>query len=228
MQLAPSTLAQWVAAVATSLAVIIALFKEAITRRFRRPDLILRIKPADPDCIKTPVHVTSAGNVRWSGQAYFLRVWVENRGKQRAEKVQVFLASVRRRLAGGSFEPVKDFAPMNLRWSHTDFVEPEIYADGISPGMGKHCDLGCISEPSNPTLQRLPDMVEGQVTLDLWLEVFPANQGHRLPPGEYRLEIKTAGSNCMPAIHRISLNLTGRWFADERKMFSDGVGINLD
>jgi hypothetical protein len=27
---------------------------------------------------------------------------------------------------------------MNLRWSHTDFVEPEIYADGISPGMGKH------------------------------------------------------------------------------------------
>ena len=227
MQLAPSTLAQWVGAVATSAAVIVALFKEEILRRLRRPSLVVRIQPTAPDCVKTPISVTAPGNLHWSGEAYFLRLWVENRGDQRAEKVQVFLSGVLKRRASGSFEPVKGFLPMNLRWSHTDFVKPEIYADGISPWMGKHCDLACISDPANPTSQHLPDVVEGQVILDLWVEVFPATQTHRLPPGEYQLEIRTAGSNCMPVAHRIALNLTGQWFADEGKMFSEGLGINL-
>jgi hypothetical protein len=229
MQLAPSTLAQWIGAVATSLAVVVALFKDAIVGCLLRPKLTIRIKPTYPDCVKMPVSFSRVGSPQWTGEAYWLRLWVENTGHRRAEKVQVFLSSVRRKQrAGGSFEPVERFIPMNLRWSNTDFFKPEIYADGISPKMGKYCDLACISDPTNPMLQPLPDVVAGQATLDLWVEVFPSDQGNRLSPNEYELEIKTAGSNCPPMTHHISLNLKGQWFADEKKMFSDGVGVHLN
>src|SRR5207249_2290708 len=51
MQLAPSTLAQWVGAIATSAAVIVALFKDELLRYFRRPTLRVRIMPEPPDCL---------------------------------------------------------------------------------------------------------------------------------------------------------------------------------
>jgi hypothetical protein len=189
--------------------------------------LRVRINPEAPDCVKTPITVGVAGQpAAWTGDAFFLRLWVENSGNQRAEKVQVFLSKALREQANRTFQAVPGFLPMNLRWSHTDFQKPEIYADGISPDMGKHCDLACISDPANPTAP-LPGVPAGQVTLDLWLEAFPATQSHRLPPGIYELEIKTAGSNCKPVIHRIRVNLTGQWFANQTQMFSQGVGIIL-
>jgi hypothetical protein len=82
---------------------------------------------------------------------------------------------------------------MDLRWSNSDPVKPEIYADRISPKIGKYCDLVCISEPTNPRLMPLPGMVGGQVTLDLWVEVFPSNQSHRAPPGEYDWRLAPLG-----------------------------------
>jgi hypothetical protein len=178
-----------------------------------------------PGCVKTPIQVGNASGVLWTGDAYFLRVWIENIGNRRAEKVQVFVSKVLREQANRLFKPVAGFLPMNLRWSHTDFNDPEIYADGISPQMGKHCDLASISSPKNPTLISMPNVPDGQVTLDLWLEVFPATQSHRLPPGTYKIEVTTAGSNCKPEVHQIMVNVTGTWFDDERTMFSQGVGV---
>ena len=225
MQLAPSTLAQWAGAIATSAAVVVALFKEEISRVFRRPKLVVRIQPIAPDCVKTPIHVTAGGNLQWAGEAYFLRLWIENSGALRAEKVQVFLADVKRLQSDGSFGTVPGFLPMNLRWSHTDFFKPEVYADGISPKMGKHCDLACISDPHNPTLPPLPDSPQGKTTVDLWLEVFPATQSHRLPTGTYVLEVRVAAANSWPANFRIQLNNNGEWFTNEAKMFARGVGV---
>jgi hypothetical protein len=72
-QLAPSTLAQWVGAIATTAAVVVALFKEEFMRRLRYLELTVRIQPFAPDCVKTPIAVGNAGNPRWSGDAYFLQ-----------------------------------------------------------------------------------------------------------------------------------------------------------
>jgi hypothetical protein len=225
MDLAPSTLAQWAGAMATSAAVLVALFRDWLLGLFWYPNLSLRILPEPPDYVKTPIQVGNTSGILWTGDAYFLRLWIENTGNRRAEKVQVFVSKVLREQADRSFKPVPGFLPMNLRWSNTDFNNPEIYADGISPQMGKHCDLASISDPKNPTLISIPSVPAGQVTLDLWLEVFPATLSHGLSPGTYKIELTTAGSNCEPEVHRIMVNVTGRWFDDERTMFSQGVGV---
>jgi len=219
--------AQWVSAVATSIAVYIALFKEEWLRKRHHPKLTVRIQSDSPDCIKTP-HVTRLpGNLTWQGDAYFVRIWVENTGDVRAEKVQVSLSNLWLQQLNGSLKPITDFLPMNLRWSYSDFAKPEIYADGISPEMGKHCDLARILDPSLPSVRQVPGLTQGQVYFELWLEYPPPNQSHCLIPGIYKLEIKTAASNCEPVSHQIDLNLTGQWFVDEKTMFSKGVGINV-
>jgi hypothetical protein len=165
--LAPSSLAQWVGAFATSAAVIVALFRDEITRLWKHPQLAIRVMLEPPDCVKTQASVTAPGNVTWTGDTYMFRLWISNTGNQRAEKVQAFVSDVlKQQQPNGPFKSMPGFLPMNLRWSHS-YPAPEIYADGIAPGMGKHCDLASISDPSNPTLKPLAGVSAGQVTLDL-------------------------------------------------------------
>jgi hypothetical protein len=62
--------------------------------------------------------------------------------------VQVFVAEIHL-LRAGAFIPVESFIPMNLRWdfgSETS-TRAEVFADGISPEMGIHCNLARIIEP---------------------------------------------------------------------------------
>ena len=99
--------AQWAGAAATSLAVFVALLKEEFLRCIRRPKLTVRIRPEDSNL--SPIAVTRAGHPRWLGEAYFLRMWIENTGNQRAEKVQVFLNKVLREQLDGSFRPLATF-----------------------------------------------------------------------------------------------------------------------
>src|ERR1700690_3113671 len=86
MQLGPSSLAQWVGAVATSSAVLVALFKDQIFRYFRRPKLVISISPEPPDTLLSRMRVSDKdGSDQWLG-AYWLRLWVQNEGKDRAEQ----------------------------------------------------------------------------------------------------------------------------------------------
>jgi hypothetical protein len=120
LQLAPSSLAQWVGAIATTAAVMVALFKDEILRRFRRPKLGLRIGSEPPDCLLSATEIRDKnGSITWKGNVYWLRLWIENTGAVRAEQVQVFVAKLYKRPANGEFVPVSNFVPMNLRWSNS-------------------------------------------------------------------------------------------------------------
>src|SRR4030065_1207734 len=140
--------AVWTGSIATLLAVIVALFKDEMVRLWRRPKLQARIRLAAPDCHKTEMTLydKNTGAVLDRSDCYYLRLWVENAGNQRAEKVQVFVSKLFRRHADGSFVEDKSFLPMNLKWAHSQLspLGPEIFADGISPQMGTHCDFGYI------------------------------------------------------------------------------------
>jgi hypothetical protein len=151
--LAPSTAAQWVGAIATSIAVVIALFKDEWLRYRRQPRLSLRIEPKQPDCQFIPITVRGPlGQLLWHGDSYWIRLWIKNEGRGRAEQVQVFVSRLYKEDANHEFAPVQNFIPMNLRWSHSrDQNNPEIFAPGVSQNFGKHCDLCSISDPANPT-----------------------------------------------------------------------------
>jgi hypothetical protein len=228
----PGSLTQWFGAVATLLAVLVALFREPVSRWWLRPKLVPRIKLSPPDCTKTEIYYSVQKTSRIEGRAecYYLRLWIENIGKSRAEKVQVFASKLWKRAADGSFKLVDLFLPMNLRWAHSPPPpQGEIYADGISPGMGKHCDLGHIVDPSHRAeigydLEGVP---ADQTILVLDLEVEPFTRTHLIAPGVYRLQLRIAGSNCAPITKTVELSLTGSWFPDQSRMFTDGVGMNV-
>jgi hypothetical protein len=225
------SVADWVAGVATFLAVLVALFKDQFLQWWRRPVLKASLRPGPPDCARTMIAYQAQGVVpsTLSANAYYLRLWIENAGRSRADKVQVFAAKLlKKATAGGAFEPVSGFLPMNLRWSHSQGA-PEVYADGISPKMGKHCDLAHIIDPAFRVAvgEDHPDALPAQTVLALELEVLPNTGSHLIPPGEYRLTLQIAAANCEPSSATVALNITGHWYIDEKRMFSDGIGLQV-
>ncbi len=230
-QTAIGEIATWVGSIATFLAVLVALFKEELVRMWRRPKLNARIKLAAPDCHKTQMTIfdQKTGSVLGQAECYYFRLWVENSGNQRAEKIQVFVSKLLRRHADDLLVEDKSFLPMNLKWSHSQLspLGPEIFADGISPQMGKHCDFGHIIDPSKRAMfgHVLPTVISGKTILAMDLEVAPATLSHLIPPGIYRFELKLAAANLEPITKVIEINLTGDWHTDENKMFSDGIGM---
>ena len=223
--------ASWVTAGATFAAVLAALFKEDFRKLWRRAALEVSVKLEAPHCHKTTIQsIVSTGQFIGQWPCYYFRIWVKNSGNLRAEKVQVFASKLLRKHADGSFQEEVRFLPMNLRWSNPQFpfAPVEIFADGISPGMGKHCDFFHISIPAMrnggfaPTLPNVP---QTDTIAELDLEVSPNNLGHLVPPGVYRVELLIAAANARPVSKTLEINLTGRWFDDQAQMFADGIGL---
>lgn len=229
------SVADWVVATATFLAVVVALFKEDITQWWRRPKLVVSIALEPPHCHQTTLNCTVQRTDLTFAQAkcYYFRVWVENLGKTRATHVQVFAAKLLRRTADGSFQEDNHFLPMNLRWAHAHPRGPngghEVYADGISPSMGKHCDLGHIIDPANRVEcnEGLPGLASTNAVFALDLEFPPNTRSHLLGPGTYQLELRIAAANAVPVTKRLEIAVTGDWFPDELRMFRDGIGMRV-
>jgi hypothetical protein len=217
-------------AIATFLAVIFALLKEEIVKLWRKPKLVATIKLTPPDSHKAsmiygsllePLKITQLKQT----DCYYFRLWVQNDGNIRAEKVQVFAKGLSKRTADGNFRPSEDFLPMNLQWSHTH----ETFAEGISPKMGRHCDIGHVTFPRalKDLQEDHPDSHIGHTILALDLEAKPLTKNHLVLPGTYRLTLKIAAANSSPITKVIEITLTGDWFDDQIKMFADGIGIKM-
>jgi hypothetical protein len=223
-----SNIAVWIGSIATLLAVIVALSKEELVRIWRRPSLQARILLAPPDCEKIPTTFSDMTGRESNVDSYCFRLWIENTGRERAEKVQVFASKLLRRHADGTYKEDKTFLPMNLRWAHQQNpLVAEIFAEGISPKMGKHCDLGKILDPSKGKKYGIdiPSVEPDKTIFELTLEVSPNTKSNLLAPGAYRLELRLAAANAKPVTKTIEINHTGIWYADETKMFSDGIGM---
>jgi len=219
--LAHSSLAQWAGAVATFSAVLVALFKDQFFHHRRRPILTASILPKPPDCVITPTHRQATMS------AYWLRLWVQNAGKQRAEQVQVFVSRVYKLGVNKKPAQIENFLPMNLRWSNgRDWNNPEVFAQGISSKpLGKHCDLCLISDPANPN-HRLKGY-EGRCFAELVLEVYSVGNQHHLPPDEYIIVLILAAANADPVTVYVKLNLTGQWSDDLDVMFRDYLSVEI-
>lgn len=121
------TTAQWAGACATTAAVFVALFKDQALRWWYRPKLVARTGAERPFCVRTPNKEKPEGKPGWEGWRYFIRLSVQNIGRSRAEKVEVFLSRARIQQDDGSLKDLQEVIPMNLRWSYTDYNDPEIY-----------------------------------------------------------------------------------------------------
>jgi hypothetical protein len=64
-------------------------------------------------------------------------------------------------------------------------------------------------------------------SIDPWHVAFPCKAQTEEHPGEYRVHLKVAASNCPPQDVTVKVKMPGEWFADEDRMFRDGIGLSL-
>lgn len=217
--------------IVTLLAIIVALFKDQIISLFFHPNLIAKIELASPDCVQTPINFfDNSGRIVRSEDSYYFRLWIENTGRIKAENVQVYFSELLQKHLDGHYKRVKQFQPMNIKWSNSPIGRQDIFALEISPFMGRHCDLCHIRDPETLTGIVMRDNlgVNDEIALvEFDLEVIPATLSNIIEPGEYQIKLKLAASNKRPKEVVLKLNFNGNWYLDESEMFSKGISIEI-
>jgi hypothetical protein len=227
--MAPSTLAQWFAAVGTLLAVLVALFKDPVLAWRRKPHLDAKCTKDSPWTVRTTIIVydRNTGNVLWNGDCYYVRIEVENSGQTRAEKVQVYASKLAKLAADNKFEVIQAFIPLNMRWANSPPSGATAVLNGISPKMGAFCDIVSLCDPANPHQGRPPGTQPNVTVGQLQLEVEPSNLSHLLAPGTYRLTLRIAAANVEPVEKVLEFKHTGGWLQDDIAMRRDCLAVSL-
>jgi hypothetical protein len=222
------------AVIVAVLAVIVALFGEWLRTRLlhRYPDLtILPIESGPPDFVKIPTTIQEplSGKVIATADTYYLRMRVKNKGKVRAEQVEVFAAKLLKKRSDGRFTEVPDFLPMTLRWAHRGPVLP-----GLSPDTYRYCAVAAIFDPKNRSefpaqARQWPRVSPESTLLSIMLRSKTNDKGYLQPPGVYRLELQLTAANARLQPRVLEITLTGDWYDDEQEMLSKrkGVGMHL-
>jgi len=205
---------------AALIGVMAALLKEELTRLWRHPQLTAKVAVTSPFCVKTPLRVVR-GNQAHDFGCYYYRIWIENSGNQRAERVQVYAAELFHQSSSGKYVSVQSFLPLNLKWANSIDGKPVVYED-LSPGIGRHCDIGHVNSPEYglQTGDHRAGVPVATVLLRLDTEVDPFTRSSTLMPGNYRLRLRIAAANVRPAEMLLELRHSGDWFEDEATMFS--------
>jgi hypothetical protein len=210
--------ANWAVAIGTLILAFVAVFQQWIQSWFFKPMLGLEVRLARPDAEKTQSNLNTV--------VYYFRLAVTNTGRKAAEDVQVYVSAVKRKRADTKYETVVRFIPMALLWTHKGISTLPYLLPNMPPA---YCDLGHISDPERKvgTFESLPDVPDVQTVFALETEVRPNSKGNLLGPGEYRVHLKVAASNCPPQDFTVKVKMPGEWFADEERMFRDGIGLSL-
>jgi hypothetical protein len=112
---------------------------------------------------------------------------------------------------------------MNLTWAHLRDSRVEVFAEGLSNGMGRHCDLGFIVDPgSNASFGVHVNADECALLLTLESGYF------MLDKGIHHLKIRVAAANCTPVEQTVVIRLSGKWFGDEMDMLDKGIAIVME
>jgi hypothetical protein len=224
--MAPSSSAQWAGAVATFFAVLVALFKDSIREWWRKPKLEITCRDEPPWTARTPLFMgDGGGSLLWTGDSYWVRVKVENKGRTRAEKVQVSVSKLY--YSPGHEESYSEDSrqhfPLNLRWSH--YHVPLL--DGISPKMAALCDVIALSDPANPSWPKPPNTPPNTTIGRLQLEVDLPPEFHSLRPGRWKLYLRIAAANAKPIDKALLFSHTGEWREHDADMRRECLRVSL-
>jgi len=227
--MAPSSLAQWFGVVATFAAVVVALSKDSILAWMRKPHLDATSRKETPWTIRTPIVVHDGKEaVLWRGDCYYVRANIQNSGRTRAEKVQVYASKLEKLGADNKFADIETFLPLNMRWTNSPPGGAAAILDGISPKMGALCDIVSVCDPANPHQSRPPGTPVSATVGQLQLEVEPFTGSHLLSPGTYRLTLRIAAANVEPIEKFFEFRHTGTWLQDDVAMRRDSLSVSLE
>jgi hypothetical protein len=201
----------------------VALWQEKIRGWFYSPDLHVFTTNEPPQCVS--VAVTNQAGV-FLGDRVYLRVQIENKGSATAANVEVYANELRRRRpADDTWEVIKEFPVMNLKWADLG----ALYWPQIVPGMRAHCDVAHVHDPARRNevgeeSTRL-SIDPSQTSMAFDLITAPNHMRHIVGPGQYQLDIIVAAVNAKARKRTLQIHLDGRWDDDETTMLREYVGI---
>jgi len=214
----------WLAAIGTLAAVVVALvlaiWGDAIRGWRLRPKLDITIAMKPPDCIKIQTRIeTKSGQLIEHTDTYYCRLEVWNHGNVRARNVQVTLLRLHRRENGRIEDP--DFLPLSLVWSHVR----QTVMPSIPQGLFRHVDLCHAYDPSGrldvprPAFELDTEVRPTELRPGVW----PTFKG----PGEYVVDLAVSADNAKPAYRSVAITFTGTWTADEQEMFANHLVVSV-
>jgi hypothetical protein len=223
----------FVAPSVTLLAILAALFKEDIVKRWRKPDLRASMHLEAPDCeLCTMQRIAQTGDgteTIVSAPCYAFRMRIENCGREKAEHVQVFVAEASIKDASGAFRPIHGFLPLNLEWSYSAQKGPDAFADVINPGMTRYLDFGHIIKPemNEPFGHTGAHLSPGRAIFTFFAGATPQSGAHLMKEGSHRLKLYLSASNADRKTATVDLMISGAWHEDAAVMLRDGIAIKV-
>lgn len=214
---------QWLVAFGTLVLAIVAVFQDRLRSWVASPKLRISVATASPYCQKIIVINNATG---YEADGYFLRICVENISSlMGAYQVEVFAAELLKKGIDGKYHPSERFDPMCLIWSHS--FQP--FAN-LSPGMKRYCFIGRVINPRERA--KVPNfdsknIPSGETCLSLATEIERNTKPHIILAGRYRLKCSIGGSNTKSISSVFDLEISGKWYEEENKMFERGFNIDL-
>jgi hypothetical protein len=204
---------QWTArgtiilAIVTFFAVIVALFQEKIKDFFLKAKLEMKIILSPPDTHQIALTDQSG---RLISKCIYIRIRVTHLKGKSAEDVEIMVSNFWQIINGKKIR-VKEFLPMNLKWSHfQSFTIPAINIR-IPRGLFRHCDFGRIQPKASIPVLILDTMVQPNPVAD---DLIP----NQFFPGKYEFELLLSGSNTKLIKKRWIIEFDNYWSDDEREM----------
>jgi hypothetical protein len=211
---------------------MVALFKDPIRGWWNKPELRVTCTKEIPETVRVPTTAWQGkwfggGGGRWIGDCYLIRIKVENKGRTRAEKVQVSAMKLAKRGLDNNFADLPTTLPFNMRWSNGPPAAPVIALDGISRDMWAFCDIVSLCDPANPYQRRPAGAAATETVGQLQLEFDLPDEWHLLAPGAYRLTLKIGAANAEPIDRIVEFTHDGIWTQNDVAMRRDHLVVSL-
>lgn len=200
------------AAIATFVAVLVALFQERIKDFFRLAKLKIEIRLTPPDSHKIVLVAKGEGAI----PVVYIRIRVTNVGKKVAEGVEIMITNFLAFEKDGRKKSLSTFLPLNLRWSHFEIPTQNVR---IPPGLFRFCDFGSIRP-----VKESSDGDKCVLLLDTMVQPYPVADGvvpNMFGPERYEFETTLTGDNVRPLKQRWSLEFVNEWSTNEETMLKN-------
>ncbi len=192
--------------VATSAAVLLALYRDTVREWRTRPKLALEFAGAPLDAITVFADHVHAPDRKVA--SHWLRLAVTNAsGRRSADDVRVLVTSVHR--VGGGDDVWLPLDTVALRWSNLPTVTDALE---LPPGTSRRVDVASLEWPGGRT--RIP--AEGSSGCWAKLQVIPTPSSERnhLPAGRYRLDLTLTARDVDAVACTVELEVDGTWRSD--------------
>jgi hypothetical protein len=186
-------LRDWLAALGTVAAVLVALYVGVWRSWRQRPSLSLIFDDSIGLTDLTEITTqggTLAGYVRFRVQA--------KKGKRAAEDVEVLVLSVKEATLGQTWKMIGAVENWPLVWSN---VFPPTTKVNLAPGVARHVDL----------LHIYKDGREGALPLILDIYPMPTDDRHVLPPSAWLIRLALTARNADASIWETYVEFGGKW-----------------